>query len=230
MITHKKTTSMTTLNHNVFTWRNALVAAGIVGAIVLLLILFRGCDHSPDHSQDVKEVKQDQGALKTKDEQARIVTNNWKEKADSLQRINVALQAQLDVYKQEAAKSKEKAGRLVKELDRAKAERDTSAYVQTCDTLQQMVQDQAVTIDEYILLVDSVSANYQQQIDYKDSIINQQVDLLAAFRESNTKLEQRYYEINTDYLKATKKLKRERTLGRVLAGAVLVLGGLLLSK
>ncbi|MDF2189272.1 hypothetical protein [Paraflavitalea sp. CAU 1676] len=209
--------------------RYLLIVRVVVGLLLLWLMVRPGPDQSTVPAE-VKQTKQEQASLKQKDEQAHQVIGGLMAENDSLQKRASSLQKELDNFKKEAAVSKEKTRRLTAELDRAKQDRDTAAYINTCDSLKLLAEEKDFTISRTQASADSLDHVRKEQLALKDTIISIQQSLLADFRSANTSLEEKYYAAAAENTKLTKKVKRERNLGRVLAGGLLIIGGLLISK
>lgn len=205
--------------------------AGIIAVgIILAAIIFRGCDNSPSHNEDVKEVQALQEQLKKKEEKAASDSARLVRRGDSLQTSLLDLQNKQDVIKRELVTTKNKVQALVGANEKAKTNRDTVRYIQTCDSLKDLATLQAEIITMYQFNDSARTVNYEEQLTAKDSLLANRAALIAQLRQTNTETYGALMQINTDYNKVTRKLKRERTLSRVLAAGVAVLGGVVLLK
>lgn len=218
---------MRTLNHNLRRWLT--IAAICIGTIVLLAIVFRGCVHVNPHKEEKKEVQQiNQATQKAWDSTAQELQLS-RHREDSLQRITQVQAAQMAATKKELAHSRQKLHQVITALDNAKVAGDTTKYLQLADSLRNETVAQAGVIQHYETLTDSTIENYERRIKEKDHTIEMQADLLTKLRSANIEITGKYNDLHKAYGKVTRKLKGERTMGRILAGAVLV-GGLIIAK
>lgn len=223
-----KTESMQTLNHNL---RPYLVGTGLLAAAILLCwVAFRGCYNAPSHKQEAKQVEQEQKALQKADDSTTAVIERLKVDSAKLATENADLKKKLATVRQEVAAGRQQAGKLIADLDNATANADTSRFIQAAQDLRDLVEVQGGVIAHYEDLFDSTIVNYDAQLVGRDSIIAAQAVLLAQFRAGNASLSEKYFTLNKDNLALSRKLKGERTLGRVLAIGAGVLGVMVLTK
>lgn len=202
----------------------------IVAGIILAAVIFRGCDNSPSHNEEVKEVKALQEQLKKTEERAATDSTRLVRRGDSLQVTLLDLQNKQDVIKRELVATKNKVQALAGANEKAKTNRDTARYISTCDSLKDLATLQGEIITMYQFNDSARTANYEDQLTEKDSLLANRAALIAQLRQANTETYGALMQINTDYNKISRKLKRERTLSRVLAAGVAVLGGVVLLK
>lgn len=221
---------MPTLNHKIFNSRNYIAAGVIVGFIFLLLVIFRGFDNSRSHKAEVQEVKTLQEKLIKTEDRLRADSVQLTQHNDSLQTALLDLQNKKDVIAEELTITKSKVQKLATQNEQAKTDRDTVRYIQTCDSLKDLARLQNEIITMYQENDSVRTANYEDQLSAKDRLLANRADLIAQLRATNTETFAAMMQINTDYNKVTRKLTRERTLSRILAAGVAVLGGVVLLK
>jgi hypothetical protein len=221
---------MTTLNHNIFNRRNLVIALIVVGFLILALITFRGCDRSPSHKEDVREVKALQDKLKITEDDKAADSTRLVRRGDSLQTSLLDLQNKQDVIKRELAVTKSRVQTLASANERAKTSRDTARYIETCDSLKDLAMLQGEILDMYQFNDSARTANYEEQLSAKDSLLANRAALIVQLRNTNNETYGALMQVNTDYNKVSRKLKRERTLSRVLAAGLAIAGGALLLK
>lgn len=207
-------------------WLAVIIAAGII----LGAIIFRGCESSPSHKQEAKEVKVLQEKLQKVEKEKATDSARLVHRSDSLQALNLDLKNKKDAADKELAKLRKDTRRISDKLDTARAKKDTLGYITACDSLQERsrLQDEVITI--YQAYVDSVEYNHEVQLATKDSLLANRAALITQLRTANDKTFLNYQQISSDYTKVTRKLKRERTLSRILAAVVAVGGGMILFK
>lgn len=221
---------MTTLNHNIFNRRNLIIAAIAIGFLVLILITFRGCYRTPSHKEDVREVKVLQDQLKEMEFKSAADSIRWVMQQDSLKTVLVNLETKRVLIDIELKQTKKAVRSLVAANDQAIEERDTLLYIQTCDSLKDLATLQGEIITMYQFNDSARTVNYEDQLTAKDSLLANRAALISQLRQANTETYGALMQINADYNKISRKLKRERTLSRVLAAGVAVLGGIVLLK
>lgn len=205
--------------------------AGIIAAgIILAAIIFRGCDNSPSHKEEIKAVKALQEQLRTIEQAKAADSSRLARRGDSLHLVNLDLQNKKDVIARELATTKTKVYKLASQNEKAKKSHDTARYIETCDSLKDLAKLQGELLEMYQFNDSARTVNYEEQLSAKDSLLANRAALIAQLRATNTETYTALLNINTDYYKVTRKLKRERTLSRVLAVGVAVLGGAILLK
>ena len=218
---------MPTLNHRL---KPYLFGGVIVIAILLGAGIFRGCDNTPTHKEEAKEIKALQAQLKQTEEDARRDSIRLATHADSLRVANLDLQNKRDVISRELAATKQQVIQLAGANKQAKADNDTVRYIETCDSLREVAQVQAEVITMYQVNDSLRTVNYEAQLSAKDSLLANRAILISQLRTTNDKTYSSYQQLNADYGKVTRKLKREKTLSRILAIAAGVAGGAILLK
>lgn len=205
--------------------------AGIIAVgFLLAAIIFRGCSPAPSHKDDIKEVQALQAQLKKKEQSSAADSARLVKRGDSLEKELHVLQNKKDMISKELTITKTKVQLLAAQNSAAKANKDTARYIETCDSLRNLATLQGEVITMYQNYADSVETNYEAQLTAKDSLLNNRASLIADLRNVNDRTNAELLSINTDYLKVTKKLKRERTLSRILAIATTTVGTLLITK
>lgn len=205
--------------------------AGIIAAgIILAAVIFRGCDNSPDHKEEIKEVKILQEKLKKTEDKLAADSARHSQYNDSLQTALLDLQNKKEVIAKELTITKSKVQKLAIQNEQAKTARDTARYIETCDSLKDLARLQNEIITMYQDNDSIRVANYEDQLSAKDRLLANRADLIAQLRQTNTETYGALMQINTDYSKVVRKLKRERTLSRILAAGAAVLGGVILLK
>lgn len=206
------------------------LAVIIAVGIIIAAIIFRGCDNSPSYKEDIKEVKALQEQLRTIEQAKAADSSRLARRDDSLHLVNLDLQNKKDVIARELATTKTKVYKLAAQNEQAKTARDTSRYIETCDSLKDLAKLQGELLEMYQFNDSARTVNYEEQLSAKDSLLANRAALIAQLRATNTETYTALMNINTDYNKVTRKLKRERTLSRVLAAGLAVLGGAILLK
>ncbi|WP_276483543.1 hypothetical protein [Paraflavitalea pollutisoli] len=206
------------------------LAAIIAVGIILGAIIFRGGANLPPNKEDGKQVKAVQEQLQKVELAKAADSIRLVRRADSLQSITTDLKNKKEVVDRELAGLRKDRQRISNKLDTARANRDTVGYISACDSLQDRTRLQDEVIEMYQVYADSVDAAQEAQLDAKDSLLQSRQDLITQLRSANSLTYDKYIKLSSDYTKARKKLKRERTLSRALAAGAAVLGGLLIFK
>lgn len=206
------------------------LAAIIAAGIILGAIIFRGCDTSPSHKEDNREVKLLQEALRNTEDKAAADSARLVQRIGSLAVANQDLQNKKQVVETELQKLRKERKALSDKLDTARANKDTAGYIAACDSLQERTRVQDEVTGMYVAYVDSVEANHVAQLDAKDSLLASRQELIAQLRSANTITFEKYNALSADYNKVTRRLKRERILSRVLAVATTVAGTFIILK
>lgn len=203
-------------------WLQILIAFGL---IFLLVIIFRGCNPAADHTSDkqyVDSVIQVNALLKkqafTKLHMDRVIDslNQWR--YDSMLKVH-----QVDRLKVDEATAK--ANLYAFKYQQARELHDTILSFVECDTLALVAQDQAIKIHGYEKLTDSLVSAHAAAMLIRQG---QYESLNALYMQTDTALNGvagRYNGLYKDYTKVVKANKFNKTLSRVLAIAVVVLGG-----
>lgn len=212
-------------------YRKYLVPAGIITAgIIFAAVIFRGCDNSPLHKEDIKEVKALQDKLKKTEDKLAADSVRLTQHNDSLQTTLLDLQNKKDVIAKELTITKSKVQKLASQNEQAKTARDTARYIETCDSLKDLARLQGEIITMYQENDSIRTANYEDQLSAKDRLLANRADLISQLRQTNADTYAAFMQVNTDYNKVTRRMKRERTLSRILAAGAAVLGGVILLK
>ena len=207
--------------------KNWLTVALIIAALILTWILFRGCAPDNTHVDEHKAVDS--------------VNKYWqiKHKADSLYADSVA---KADIKKDAAianltAKIKATEGRLTDAQQKAsdladiiQSQIDTAAKFKACDSLAVLVQSKDFQVHALTELTDSIINQYVKKLEVRQDVLTR---LEKSYNDQNKALAettQKYDGLYKDYNTSVKANKFNKTLSRILAGVVLVLGGALLIK
>lgn len=205
--------------------------AGIISVgIIIAAVIFRGCDNSPSHKEDVQVVKLLQDKLKESEKKHAADSARLAQRGDSLQLVNLDLKNKQEVITKELARTKRSVQSLIAANDYAKADNDTARYIETCDSLKDLARLQGEIITMYQENDSVRTVNYEEQLSAKDSLLANRAVVIAQLRQTNDETYAALMQISTDYNKVTRKLKRERTLSRVLAAGLAITGGALLLK
>lgn len=207
-----------------------ILAAIIAAGIIVAAVIFRGCEKSPSHKVDAKEVKSAQEQLKQVEQAKAVDSARQSQARDSLQLALNEQKNKTDVVGRELTKTQSKLQVLLTQHGTAKKENDTAAYIASCDSLAEVAHLQGELLPMYQAGYDSITQKYDEIVLYSDSLLRGRQDLIVQLRAANSLTAQKYAAISSDYNKVYRKLKRERTLGRILAGGAAVLGGLLILK
>lgn len=203
----------------------------IIGiAVFLCWVIFRGCNPVSSNAIDKKSFDSLLVA-KQKSEEAtsKIIDSVFKEnnrravKEDSLALI---------VHKKDEQLS-------IKTLSITALAKEVQLYAKYKDTVEQL-KAAPLLADQVIGLVEKVDEYKRENrslLNSIDSSIGANSLLLAQKDYQYTELQERfsfasdkYLKLDKNYSSLNKKLKRERTLSRILGVAVLVTGGIILSK
>lgn len=212
------------LNHNIFNRRNYIRAVLVIAAILLLFVVFRGRAYVKDHNSTVAQLDKITAELKTAHSKVDSFAIATEAKTHLLALENNHLLNKIDSVEAQNRGYGRQVIQLTANLKAAKSMKDTAKYYANCDSLAIVAEDQRDAIANYEILIDSSAANFQEQIAAKDALLNERAALNNKYRTSTQWMEQEIKQQQKDYGKLVKKHKRERTLSRVLAVAVLTLG------
>lgn len=219
--------TMATINHNL---RPYLIGAAALAIVLLCVVIFRGCDNNPSYKEENKHVEQLQTLLRQAKSKAKEDSVRLAKHADSLRAAALDLQRKRDAIATELAVTKQQVQQLASANKQAKVDNDTARYIETCDSLREVAQVQAEVIEDYQRNDSLRTVNYEAQLSAKDSLLVKQAEFNAQLRATNEAVYDSYNNISKDYQKLNRKVKRERTLSRVLAVSALVAGGIILLK
>lgn len=198
-------------------------AAISIAFVLLFCFVFRSCDKTPKAVHTPVTVEQ---------------VDIKQQTIDSLYAVVGDKQAEINALKDEIRtsdilidKADTEITRLIKVHRNFKAVKDTVEVVKVCDSLIDANEFLMVEINQYQKDMNSLIEMYDAALQASDSAAIKQTqlnsDLRIALDIANTK----NAGLVKDYNRELKKKKRERTVNRVLAAAVMVTGGaLLLSK
>lgn len=211
--------------------KNYQVIALMVAAIVLLFIIFRGCNKTDPAIAESKRQVDSVIAAKKASEAAseKVIDSIFKENNRR------AVKNQLDSI----ALAKRDQQLEIKSLEALSLAKQVKIYVTYKDTVEQL-KAAPLLADKVIELVEQADS-YRNETrvlrnrldssvgatslilvtkDYNYTELQGQFDFLAG----------KYSKLDYNYNSLNKKLKRERTLSRILGGALLILGGAYLAK
>lgn len=188
--------------------------------VTLFVFVFRSCDKTPPISHKPVTVSE-QPRLEKEVKQWKDSSNYWKGQAAILREEVRTSDILID-------KADTEISRLIKVHRNFKAVRDTVEIVKVCDSLIDANEFLMVEINQYQQDMNALIEMYDTALQASDSAAIKQTqlnsDLRIALDIANTK----NAGLVKDYNKELKKKKRERTVSRVLAAAVMVTGGALL--
>lgn len=210
-------------------FKNWVTLMVIIVIFFLFWLLLRGCHNPPvaDYHDKIDSMEQ---IVVDRDMQHTAERNLFNTAIDSLEKIihlnkRYAAEARIDL--QEASKTGK---RLAAKNDSLKLLVSQLEYYENCDSMVVVIQELDSTARVYISMYDILQQNMDYQVELKDSVIAKQD---VSYRElmqqmdNSTALNR---EINKAYLKSEKKRKFNKNLNRVLAAALLVVGGIAISK
>jgi hypothetical protein len=193
----------------------------ILAIVILLTIVFRGCNNLPTHKDEKKSLDSTAEAyqLTVTSQQRKIIDLEFRE--DSLQKRLDTTSAQLMAVRKDMSVRVDAVRRTLSSGSQAAQRRDTMAILINWDSLRAQV----IAGLPVIAASDSLS---QQVIDdcfkkgaVKDSLV---VAYETMWREANTayaKTKTAYDGLYSDYRKASSRLKFNKTLTRVEAVVIL---------
>lgn len=204
----------------------ALIAIGLF----LVWLVFRGCGPDNKHKENKSEVDSIRTSAQARHRHDSLVIVQYKDAITLLNKDKGVLKEKVQALETQLNKSSGKANKIAYEVVKAKIIHDTVNYIAGCDSLVTAVADLTNILDNYQYEMGEMVNNYEAQLTYKDSVISIQTVGRAELMKSFNEVTYKYDVLYVDYSKVIKKGKRERLLTRVLAGATLVLGGIVLAR
>lgn len=202
-------------------WLKLLLAAIIV---FLLIIVFRRCSTAVDNSEGRREVDSLTSVINQQRIDHTVFLLNKNRELDSIR--TVQFKTELD-----AAKARQELNKAIRRgNDLIKASKPETKQAGNFDSLAVVFEALSKTAEDYITLIDTLTNQYQSQLDIKDSIVSRQEELLFNLRNVQVDITGKYLELEKDYLKSEKRRKRNNTLNRILAGALIVTAGIAIAK
>lgn len=212
------------------TFQQGALILGVLCCIFLIWLVFRGCDHVDPVSDNTKAL----------DSLSKIIRDDklihehrisiFKDQIDSLRLVinTNAVKSKMQEHQYDVVSWRLRY--FIRKSDSLKNQLDTSSYVVNCDSIIR----EAIHLDslsrEYIALYNKTVDDFQTQSELKDSIIIHQRVAYDTLASRYNDLNVLATKINKDLQKSEKGRKFNRTLNRILAGVVLVLGGKVLIK
>lgn len=194
---------------------------GLAVLIFLLIIIFGKCNTDKKVDTIVRIVP-DKNVIKerdayrdTVDMYRKQIDNSKKDKAESgklLKKADVQLKG------------------LIVKYNQAVESANVPAIRETCDSIVLENTQLFEMIGQYQTDMNELSDYYELALKASDSAAIKSNYLLMAANKSNAKLTTDYNDLAKVYNKEVGKAKRNRGLNRVLAGAAIVLGGIVLIK
>lgn len=200
-------------------WDKLLV---IIVVIILLSVLFRGCDTTPP----VESLPTPTANQVTIDS-----ASYWKQETAKARATIDSLmveKVESDLVLRKA--DKELSALVVKYNTLRKAPGPCDTILPVCDDLAAANVELRGLVTEYQSNMDELLMSYDRALAASDSAAIKQTQLAEQWRSTATASVVQYNDLAKQFNRQTKKNKRERTLSRVLAGVVLVLGGVIALK
>lgn len=205
------------------------IHGGILLATVILgWLIFRGCDPAP--VTDNQKIDSLTRALKSYEIEYNRHIKRDMEYSDKLEKKVDSLKDVLDKEKLNVRITSKELDNVLAGYQKAKEKKDTVDAVTNCDSIVKLATEQALQFEYYIETSDSIYYAELRNRQLKDSIIAEQAKMYAQFRSSFYTVSNDYNKLSEDYNKMVKKRNFNKTTTRILAAAVVVLGGILLTK
>ena len=193
-----------------------------LAGIALFVLCFRSCDKTPP-AKFTPTVVNNEAKIQKEADMWKDSSKYWRGKVRELE-------ADRQDTKRVLAKADKEITRLIDLHRNFKRDNDTPMIIQNCDSLVEVIEWQQLVIKEQEINIDELVGYYDQALAASDSSALKQTQLASDLRIALATANTKAAELTKDYNRELKKKKRERTLNRVLAGAVMVTGGLLLVK
>lgn len=207
------------LNHNVFNKRTYTLIAILI-VVVMAFLVFKEC--TPKHNDSgLKLAIEQYNQAKREGDSIKTEVKRREEQRDSLAKENAGLKDNLYLYERQNIKYAGDVNSLSRKLDQARKDKDTVSYIQSCDSLQHVAEDQQGVITNQQITTQALIDNYDQQLIVADSSntaligLNNKLQTGYDFAIQETKRQ------NEAAQKYNKQLRKEKTKTRVLAGVVL---------
>lgn len=207
------------LNHNIFNRRTYIIGAILV-VIVLTLLVFRECTPKPNDS-GLQLVTEQYKAVKKESDSIKEELKRRDKLRDSLQITNAGLTESIYMYERQNIKYAGDINSLSRKLNQARQDKDTIKYIESCDSLQSVAENQQGVITNQQITTQALIDNYDEQLKVADSSNTALIGL-------NNKLQNGYnFAIEETRKQAAinkqtnKQLRREKTKTLILVGAAL---------
>lgn len=204
----------------------------LLGVLVCGAIVFRGCGSNDDLVESTgSQVIRDSFDSKLRFYEAEIKNNQdstayYKHLADSLSKKSSVTEKRLSVEKKKVVS-------LAAEVILSKKITDTSKHSEKCDSLALQIPEFIATIDSYKDEIDSLNLVRLKEREHSEATITNlqkfNSDLRISFKDmsdKNSENERKIENLNKQY---SKKLRKEKTLSRIVAaGAAVAIGALII--
>lgn len=192
--------------------------------VFLLFILFRKYSPGADIKQDRKEVD---SVVVLMDQQrinysSAIMRKN--KEIDSIAREQHKTQIEANTARQKIQQLIAKGTGIVK------AAPTEISQERNFDSLANAFNDLAETTETFVAVMDTLVEQLATEMDLKDSVINLQVNFIQDMKNTNLQLLNKYGKLEKDYIKSEKRRKGNAVLNKILAGALIVAGGIAIAK
>jgi|GEM_PF-3272551 len=204
--------------------KKVLLIAGIVGAVVLFVIAFRGCNNLPGHKDD-KKMMDSLATAYSAEREAKLAAidqlttkeKQWQNRFDSLSELSQNLRADLSDRGKAVRKT-------LSSGDAAAIRRDTAAILVNWDSLRAEVKaGLPIVVANDSITMEMVNACVQEGL-IKDTLITHWQGLFYKADTAYALQRAKYASLYSDYTKANFRLKFNKTLSRGLAIALLAAG------
>jgi hypothetical protein len=207
------------LNHNIFNVRTYTIGLVII-IIVLGLLIFREC--TPKHNDSgLKLITEQYNQVKREGDSIKTELTRRENERDSLEKHMAGLKDDLYLYQRQNIKYAGDVNSLSRKLDQARKDKDTVSYVQSCDSLQHVAEDQQGVIYNQQLTTQAIIDNFDERLEKVDSSNAALIGLNNKLQTGYDFAMQEAKKQNEIARQNNKQLRKEKTKTRVLAGAVL---------
>jgi len=205
----------------------------IVAAVIfffIFIIIFRGCDGKGTVKDNQNKIDSLTAIVKFQDEEYWKMIDRFKIKEDSMSKIIAATKKKVDSVGRSYEKVSWYARLLVQRGDSLKAQLDTISFMNNCDDLAVEVIRLDSLARDYVSMYEILEYNLTDALWQKDSVINLQQVAYVNMKANFDSCAAQAVQINEQLKKALKQKKFNKTLTRILGGAVLVLSGIAITK
>src|SRR6478609_3126629 len=190
-----------------------LIAIGIL-FLVLMSMIFRECNREPKVEYRTMPVV-DSSELE-----------RWQDSAVMYRNRLDTIRKERFKGEQELEKAKRDTKSWIDKYRSARGQKDTVYALSTCDSLTSENESLYYQISEYQKMNDETIGYYELALKASDSAALKQTLFANQWRDVATKATNDFNALGKDYNKLLRKHKRERTVNRILAAAVVVTGGI----
>lgn len=196
-----------------------LSIAALLTIIALLFLVFRGCDPTPVKPPPPSPAPENKELVN---------------RIDSLEKVSRVKDKVIDSLKEKLTITKSAATNTEKKLKEQLAQKPTieepELMNKNCDSIAQLAEQYLVEVQEMKEDYDSLVVTFEEIISEKNGVITVYEIINGEYTKAYNQLEGMYKGLSKQYTKQVKAKKRERTLTRVLAAGVVILGGIVLTK